>query len=121
LYGSNQDEQDTVRTYKDGTLKPDCYTEYRLGAFPPGVGVLLLCFNRFHNYTVGQLASINENGKFSMPDIGQIEATIRATLPKGTDNDQVNMAIKAGYDSAVKKRDNDLFQVGRLYVPPQLF
>lgn len=114
LYGSNQDEQDTVRTYQDGLLKPDCYTEYRLGAFPPGVGVLLLCFNRFHNYAVGQLASINENGKFSMPDKKAIEATIRATQPKFTDA-QVTDAIEAGYAAALKKRDNDLFQVGRLY------
>src|SRR5271156_6943656 len=113
LYGSNQDEQDTVRTYKDGTLKPDCYTEYRLGAFPPGVGVLLLCFNRFHNYAVGQLASINENGKFSVPDKKQIEAAVRATKPKFTD-EQVKTAVEAGYESGVKTRDNDLFQVGRL-------
>src|SRR5277367_627910 len=116
LYGSNQAEQDTVRTYTDGTLKPDCYTEYRLGAFPPGVGVLLLCFNRFHNYAVGQLASINENGKFSMPDKTAIERTLRVTQPKLTD-DQVQAAVEAGYTAAVKKRDNDLFQVGRLYVP----
>ena len=114
LYGSNQAEQDTVRTYQDGKLKPDCYTEYRLGAFPPGVGVLLLCFNRFHNYAVGQLATINENGKFSMPDKAMIEATTRATQPNFTD-EQVKEAVEAGYAAALKKRDNDLFQVGRLY------
>ena len=51
-----------------------------------------------------------------MPDKEQIEATIRATQPKFT-NEQVKTAVEAGYDSAVKKRDNDLFQVGRLYVP----
>lgn len=117
MYGSNQAEQDTVRTYQDGLLKPDCYTEYRLGAFPPGVGVLLLCFNRFHNYAVGQLASINENGKFSMPDKTAIERTIKATNPTFTD-DQIKEAVEAGYAAAVKKRDNDLFQVGRLYCSP---
>ena len=117
MYGSDQAEQDTVRTYQDGLLKPDCYTEYRLGAFPPGVGVLLLCFNRFHNYAVGQLASINENGKFSMPDKKAIERTIKATKPTFTE-DQIKEAVAEGYAAAVKKRDNDLFQVGRLYCSP---
>ena len=89
-----------------------------MGAFPPGVGVLLLCFNRFHNYAVGQLATINEAGKFSMPDRSAIEKMKRATMPKATEED-IHAAVKAAYDAAVTKRDNDLFQTGRLYV--QLF
>ena len=115
LYGSNQDEQNLVRAFQDGKLKPDCFSEDRLGAFPPGVGVLLLCFNRFHNYAVGQLATINESGKFSTPDRTTIETMTRAKMPKATEED-VQAAIKVSYDKAVAKRDNDLFQTGRLYV-----
>jgi hypothetical protein len=86
-----------------------------LDAFPPGVAVLLLCFNRFHNYAVGQLASINEAGKFSMPDRGTIETMTRAKMPKATE-EEIQAAIKTAYDAAIAKRDNDLFQTGRLYV-----
>ncbi|KAH6707569.1 9,12-octadecadienoate 8-hydroperoxide 8R-isomerase [Leptodontidium sp. MPI-SDFR-AT-0119] len=89
LYGSNQDEQNTVRTFKNGLLKPDCFSEKRLLGFPPGVGVLVIMFNRFHNYVVTQLAAINENGRF--------------TKPKDDDP-------KKKWDTY----DNDLFQTGRL-------
>jgi linoleate 8R-lipoxygenase/9,12-octadecadienoate 8-hydroperoxide 8R-isomerase len=58
LYGANQKEQDTVRTFKDGKLKPDCFAEKRILGFPAGVGVFLIMFNRFHNYVVTQLASL---------------------------------------------------------------
>lgn len=50
LYGHNQEMQNTVRTFKDGKLKPDCFAEKRLLAFPPGVSVFLIMFNRFHNH-----------------------------------------------------------------------
>lgn len=42
LYGSNQDEQNNMRTLKDGELKPDCFSEKRLLGFPPGVGCILI-------------------------------------------------------------------------------
>lgn len=64
LYGSNKEEQELMRTHKDGKIWPDCFSEKRLLNFPPGVGVLLIMFNRFHNYVVEQLALINEGGKF---------------------------------------------------------
>ncbi|KAJ5585548.1 Psi-producing oxygenase A [Penicillium hispanicum] len=88
LYGNNQDEQNDVRTFKDGKLKPDCFSTKRILGFPPGVGVLLIMFNRFHNHVVEQLATINENGRFTKPDESNTEAY--ATW------------------------DNDLFQTGRL-------
>jgi len=56
LYGSNWEEQKAMRTFKDGKIKPDCFSEKRLLGFPPGVGVLLIMFNRYHNYIVGNLA-----------------------------------------------------------------
>jgi len=67
LYGSNETEQSRVRTFQDGMLKPDCFSEVRLLSFPPGVGVLLIMFNRFHNHVAQQLVSINENGRFDKP------------------------------------------------------
>lgn len=77
-----------MRTFLDGKLKVDCFAEKRLLGFPPGVGVLLIMFNRFHNYVVEQLAMINDVGRFSKP--------------------------KDGSPEAYEKYDNDLFQTGRL-------
>lgn len=88
LYGNNQDEQNEVRTFKDGKLKADCFSSSRVLGFPPGVGVLLIMFNRFHNYVVEQLASINEGGRFTKPDESNT--------------------------TAYEKYDNNLFQTGRL-------
>ncbi|KAL2835185.1 Psi-producing oxygenase A [Aspergillus cavernicola] len=88
LYGNNQDEQNLVRTFKDGKLKPDCFSTKRVLGFPPGVGVLLIMFNRFHNHVVDQLVSINEGGRFTKPD-------------------ESNVKEYAKYDS-------NLFQTGRL-------
>ncbi|KAH6610036.1 fatty acid oxygenase [Trichoderma cornu-damae] len=94
LYGNNMDEQKRVRTFKDGLLKKDTFSESRLLSQPPGVCALMVTFNRFHNYIVQELAIVNERGRFS--------------LPEGiTEHD-------AGYSEAQLKRDNDLFQTGRL-------
>ena len=88
LYGRTQAEQDTIRTFRDGNLKKDCFASKRVLGFPPGVGALLMAFNRMHNYVVQQLAIINEGGRFSKPDMTDAEA--------------------------LAKYDNDLFQTGRL-------
>ncbi|KAJ4410035.1 hypothetical protein N0V85_004011 [Neurospora sp. IMI 360204] len=93
LYGSNQEMQDTIRTFKDGKLKADCYADKRLLGMPPGVSVLLIFFNRFHNYTCDNLIAINEDGRFNKPS------------PKLEGE-------KA--EAAWKKYDNDLFQTARL-------
>ncbi|OQD68603.1 hypothetical protein PENDEC_c033G00088 [Penicillium decumbens] len=74
LYGNNQDEQNAVRTFKDGKLKPDCFSAKRILGFPPGVGVMLIMFNRFHNFVVTQLAEINEGGRFDKPDESDTKA-----------------------------------------------
>ena len=47
LYGDTQEDQDHIRTFKDGKLKPDCFSEPRLLGFPPGCGVLLIMLNRW--------------------------------------------------------------------------
>lgn len=88
LYGSNQEEQNSIRTFKDGKLKKDCFSERRILGLPPGVGVLLIMFNRFHNFIVEKLALINENDRFNAPAEGDV--------------------------GAAAKYDNDLFQTGRL-------
>ncbi|KAI6089298.1 linoleate diol synthase precursor [Hypoxylon rubiginosum] len=92
LYGNNAEEQKGMRTFKDGLLKPDCFATRNLLTFPPGVGVFLIMFNRFHNYVVTQLAEINEGGRFTKPS---------------STHDNSNWE---GWE----KYDNDLFQTGKL-------
>ncbi|KAL0943160.1 fatty acid oxygenase [Colletotrichum truncatum] len=91
LYGRNQDEQNAMRTMKNGLLKPDTFSSKRVLGFPPGVGVLLIMFNRHHNYTATQLATINENNRF----------------PRPSSNEPQDSAAWIKYD-------NDLFQTARL-------
>ncbi|KAI1206686.1 linoleate diol synthase precursor [Annulohypoxylon truncatum] len=91
LYGRNAEEQKMMRTFKDGLLKPDCFSSVNPYGFPPGIGVFLIMFNRFHNHVVTQLAAINEGGRFKKPT---------STDDKSKD--------------AWEKYDNDLFQTGRL-------
>ncbi|KAG6996003.1 Psi-producing oxygenase A [Fusarium oxysporum f. sp. conglutinans] len=94
LYGKNMEEQTKVRTFKDGRLKNDVFSEDRLLTQPPGVCALMIAFNRFHNYVVGELTTINEDRRFS--------------LAEGVTHGHPD------YDKAQLKRDNDLFQTGRL-------
>ncbi|KAJ5916387.1 hypothetical protein N7504_000402 [Penicillium tannophilum] len=93
LYGDVKEQQDQIRSHKDGKLKPDCFSEGRLQALPPACGVLLVMLNRFHNHIVEQLAEINENGRFSKPGS--------------------NVTGEAA-EKAWAKYDEDLFQTGRL-------
>ncbi|KAI1821489.1 linoleate diol synthase [Xylaria intraflava] len=93
LYGSNQEMQDSVRTFKDGMMKPDTFADKRVLGQPPGVSVILIMFNRFHNYVAGNLANINEGGRFTPPH-------------PGLDGEEAA--------AAWKKYDNDLFQTARL-------
>lgn len=65
LYGSSDEQQRSVRSMRDGKLKPDCFADVRILGFPPGVGVLLIMFNRFHNHVAETLALIDEGGRFS--------------------------------------------------------
>ncbi|KAH1726426.1 hypothetical protein KXX40_000269 [Aspergillus fumigatus] len=94
LYGDNQDEQNMIRTFEDGKIKPDCFSEPRLHILPAASGVILIMLNRFHNYVAEQLAIINENGRF--------------TKPKAEIIDPVEARL------AWAKYDNDLFQTARL-------
>lgn len=102
LYGSSLEEQMRVRTGLDGKLKPDAFSEVRLLSFPPGVGVLLVMFNRFHQNVAEQLAIINEGGRFKRPE---------GEPPK------IDIKKKEWWKEVAapwKKYDEDLFQTARL-------
>ena len=69
LYGYTEQMQRKVRDgkYKLGLLRPDTFAEDRLLRQPPGVCIMLVMYNRYHNYAATQLRRINENGRFSLP------------------------------------------------------
>lgn len=67
LYGSSVEDQKQIRTFKNGLLKPDTFSEKRILGFPPGVAAIVICFNRYHNYVAMQLKTINEGGRFKIP------------------------------------------------------
>ncbi|KAI9147556.1 Linoleate 10R-lipoxygenase [Paramyrothecium foliicola] len=93
LYGGSQEASDSVRTFKDGMLKPDCFADKRLVGNPPGVCIILIMFNRFHNHVAQNLAAINEGGRFTKP------------------SDKLESEAAA---AAWKKYDEELFQTARL-------
>ena len=113
LYGSTMDEQKLVRTFTDGKLKPDTFSELRVLGFPPGVGALLVCFNRFHNYVVEELAVINEGGRFSPPNLEAITKVLAALYPAWP-KEQLKTKAKEKFEADTDARDNNLFQTGRL-------
>ncbi|KAK3364554.1 hypothetical protein B0T25DRAFT_576792 [Lasiosphaeria hispida] len=80
LYGFTDEMQRKVRdeTYKLGLLKPDTFAEDRLLRQPPGVCIMLVMYNRYHNYAATQLRRINENGRFSVPAMFEKERTLAA-------------------------------------------
>lgn len=59
LYGSCVEDQLAIRTMERGFLKPDTFHEKRLLGQPPGVNVILVMYNRFHNHVAEMLLKIN--------------------------------------------------------------
>ncbi|KAI0508307.1 heme peroxidase [Xylaria bambusicola] len=96
LYGSSLRDQLEIRTMKEGKLKPDTFHEKRLLGQPAGVNVMLVLYNRFHNYVVDILLKINENGRFTL-----------ACSENASPEDRAK---------AVAKQDHDLFNTARLIV-----
>ena len=76
-----------------GLLKPDTFHDERLIGQTPGVNVLLVLYNRFHNYVAEKLLEINEGGRFTC---------------RGED------------EASLAKLDEDLFQTARLYAVSSL-
>lgn len=110
LYGSNQEMQDTIRTFRDGMLKPDAYADKRLIGMPAGVSVILIMFNRFHNHVAKHLALINEGGRFKPPTSPRPDTF----EPRPDSNDKEADEAYRKSQAAWKKYDNDLFQTARL-------
>ncbi|KAF7536267.1 hypothetical protein G7054_g4653 [Neopestalotiopsis clavispora] len=86
LYGYTEEMQRKVRDdkYKLGLLKPDTFAEDRLLRQPPGVCIMLVMYNRYHNYAARQLLRINENGRFKVPRMYEktkLVSLIQAHLP----------------------------------------
>lgn len=78
---------------KRGMLWPDTFHEKRFLGQPPGVNVMLIMYNRFHNYVADVLFQINEGNRFPEPDKTLTGEELRA---------------------AERKLDEDLFQTARL-------
>jgi linoleate 8R-lipoxygenase/9,12-octadecadienoate 8-hydroperoxide 8R-isomerase len=88
LYGSNDKQLNSIRTFKSGLLKPDTFADSRILLQPPGVSALLILFSRNHNYIAQTLLEKNELGRFSVKNPNDPEQ--------------------------LKKQDEDLFQTARL-------
>jgi hypothetical protein len=78
LYGDSQADQDKIRP-KDGygLLYPDVFSEDRLMLLPPACCVILVCFNRNHNFIARKIYEINERETYADPSTLSKEA--RAT------------------------------------------
>ena len=68
LYGNTDNEQQRVRTYKDGLIFPDSIASERIMMMPPGVVCVLLMFSRNHNAIAKNLLLVNEQGKYETWD-----------------------------------------------------
>ncbi|KAH8832679.1 linoleate diol synthase [Flagelloscypha sp. PMI_526] len=69
LYGSSQVEQNAIRNKNLGLgyLYPDTFAESRLMLLPPATSILLILFNRNHNFICDKLLAINERGNWTDP------------------------------------------------------
>ncbi|KAJ3386936.1 hypothetical protein HDU84_001212 [Entophlyctis sp. JEL0112] len=61
IYGATQKEQNSVRTFSNGFLKADTFTDPRLQFQPPAVIFLLALFCRNHNFIASKLLSDEVN------------------------------------------------------------
>lgn len=105
LYGFTDEMQRKVRDdkYKLGLLKPDTFAEDRLLRQPPGVCIMLVMYNRYHNYAATQLRRINENGKFSVPEqfnSAQLSAAARKFALSAT-----KAGVAGGFETLLRQYD----------------
>ncbi|KAI0291817.1 linoleate diol synthase [Russula brevipes] len=95
LYGNNEETLNKLRVGDGrGLLLPDTFAEDRLMLLPPAVCVLLVLFNRNHNYIANKLLEINERTTYQNPD----------DIPSNDTERQKKIAIQ----------DEDIFQTARL-------
>ncbi|KAK8001666.1 hypothetical protein PG991_013888 [Apiospora marii] len=57
LYGRTSAQESTVRMFSNGLLKGDMFASSEAWRELPGVRILLVMFNRFHNYIAGGLSA----------------------------------------------------------------
>ena len=96
LYGSTDDQLEKIRVRDGrGLLKPDTFAEDRLLLLPPAVCVLLVLFNRNHNYIANKLLEINERGTYYNP-------------PESRPQDEPEREKK------IEEQEKDLFETARL-------
>lgn len=65
LYGRSKEEADAIRTFKNGLIMPDYFTNWRLSYQLPGIAVLVVLFSRNHNFIAQKLLQLNEDGRFT--------------------------------------------------------
>ncbi|KAM5363819.1 hypothetical protein ACJZ2D_011795 [Fusarium nematophilum] len=104
LYGFTDEMQRKIRDdrYKLGLLKPDTFAEDRLLRQPPGVCIMLVMYNRYHNYVATQLRRINENGRFSVPSKYELPPLAAAAKAYVKDQDKVFQEQLSQYKDAWK-------------------
>ncbi|KAK5110343.1 hypothetical protein LTR62_006051 [Meristemomyces frigidus] len=107
LYGYTMEMQRKIRDdkYKLGHLKPDTFAEDRLLRQPPGVCIMLVMYNRYHNYAAKMLYRINENGRFSIPAKfanSQLVSLVQAFYPREKQSGQEFFKQCHAYDVALK-------------------
>lgn len=105
LYGYTMETQRKVRDskYMLGLLKPDTFAEDRLLRQPPGVCIMLVMYNRYHNYAAKQLYRINENGRFSVPKKYSDTKLVSLVKAFNKNLDDKALGLCKDYDAAWKK------------------
>ncbi|KZT41589.1 heme peroxidase [Sistotremastrum suecicum HHB10207 ss-3] len=69
LYGNNEAEVALIRheALGRGTIQPNTFSDNRVLLLPPAASVILVLFNRNHNYIANRLLEENERGQWSNP------------------------------------------------------
>ncbi len=93
LYGSTKQIQDTVRTGKNGLLKPDQYADTRFWIQPVGLTALIVLFSRNHNYLAETLLKIDENARFSSLEEKQRDEALFQTARLINERTYVNIIL----------------------------
>ncbi|RBR08804.1 hypothetical protein FVER53590_12540 [Fusarium verticillioides] len=100
LYGYTTEMQRKVRDdkFKLGLLKPDTFAEDRLLRQPPGVCIMLVMYNRYHNYAARQLLRINENGRFRVPAMYEKTKLVSLIMEHLPEKDQYGQKLPLNDD-----------------------
>lgn len=105
--------------YKLGLLKPDTFAEDRLLRQPPGVCIMLVMYNRYHNYVATQLRRINENGRFSVPE-KFAGSKLVATAKAGFTSDKALYDYIKIYEAAWENKKKNGIPVPTMYTETEL-